>query len=201
MTRTFLFAALAVLVVLGLGGQMMAADMSVATNSGFHVYAIERPAGNVSPDAAAIVAGAAGWNLYPQTGYPCYAPNSPCTTDPSGSVVMGIPNFYWPITGSSSTCVVTTQTCGQIFAWVQTVSASGAATAAITMKQGKATVFSAKPTSIGTVSANSILAVTYDGPAIKTTAKDGTATITVTTKVGSSTAKSTGTVYLGAVAY
>lgn len=197
--RVFLFAALALLVVLGVSGQAQAADIHTTDGTSAHLFTYARPLGNIAPNTAALLAGMGGWDGYPVTGYPCFAPNSPCTTDAAGNVVMGIPLSFWPVAGSGTTSKCTNvkkQNCGQIFAFTQSTTASGAVSATISIKQGKTSVYTKKLTGLGTASAGDIIVVALDGPKLKAAAKAGVATITVVTTVGTAKASSKATVNL-----
>jgi len=195
----FLFAALAVAMVLGVSGQATAKDIPVSNGGGARLITYDHPAANVGPNVAAVVPVMSGWDIYPVTGYPCFAPASPCTTDPAGSVVMGVPVPYWPVSGSGTgtTCNnVKKQTCGQMFAYSQTTTGSGAVSAKITMKQGTTVVYTKSLTGLGTASAGQIVVVTLDGPKLNAKAKAGAAKLTIVTTIGTAKATSTATIQL-----
>ena len=155
---------------------------------------MDHMAQGISPNATAgVFVGMTGWALPPVSAgppasWPCFAPNAPCTSDPAGGLLIGIPLQQWPISGSTNCTLVA---CGQIFSTYETTTGKGSVSISITIKQGATTIFSFSQSKIGTIAANQIGIVDLTGVQLDATAVAGNATITVTTTVGK--AKVTGT--------
>jgi hypothetical protein len=195
--RACFFAALAMIPLTGVGGQLAMANEG-APGPQAHLTTIARPA-DVVPSATAVVfQGMTAWTLPPASAgpppsWPCFAPNAPCTADPAGGLLIGIPLQQWPISGTTNCTLVA---CGQIISTYQTTTGTGSVGVTITIKQGTTTIFSFSKTKLGTASANEIGIVDLTGVQLDTTAVAGNATITVTTTVGKSKVTGTATVVL-----
>lgn len=177
--RVFLFAAVAVAIALGTSGQAMASKPTVSVT--MKDVRNPMPAGpNVT--APAIV-GVTAFGLPPQTAgaFPCFGPNAPCTGDPAGGLLVGIPIQYVPISGTTN---CTTVPCGQAYQTFQTTTGHGKLGLTITIKQGTTTIFTFHNANVGTAAANQIGIVDLNGLQLDTTAVAGNAIMTITTKVG-----------------
>src|SRR5579864_5718774 len=139
-TRAFLFVALALVVALGVSAQLALADDD-ANNAGIILF--DRLGS--TPDAApAVIGGPVAFVVPPPSNgpppsWPCIAPKSPCSSDPKGGLLMGVPLQQWPISGTTNCTMVK---CGQIMATFQTTTGTGAVSATISIKQGTTTIFS-----------------------------------------------------------
>jgi len=181
-SRAFLLAVLALIVAMGLSGQLALAEDNDA------------PTGDAT---AALLAGPVAFVVPPPSNgpppsWPCVAPAAPCTTDPKGGLLMGVPLQEWPISGTTNCTMVK---CGQIMAMYQSTTATGAAKATISIKQGTTTIFSgaAKCT---TAVANTVGYCYLSGIQFMTTAIAGAATVTVSTTVGTTKVSGKTTIYL-----
>jgi hypothetical protein len=196
-TRTFLFLALAVVVAFGVGARQAWAADDDSAKAGI-ILTDHDDAPDVNPlAAAAALAGPVGWVSFPPTvgpppSWPCIAPASPCTTDPKGGILIGVPLQQWPISGTTN---CTTEECGQIMAMFETTTGTGAVSAAITIVQGTTTIYST--TVSGTTAKAKQIGVVYvTGVQLDTTAKAGAATLTVTTTIGTTKVSGKTTIYL-----
>ena len=201
--RVFLFAALALIVALGVSGPAQAAGIKLVNGTLPSVTIIENRVPATNPDAVAAIAGGPVWW---GTGIgACFAgtPGASCAGDPAGGVDVGYPYSYWPISGSGtgSQCNnVIKQYCGQMVVFAQTGTASGALSANFIIKQGSTTIYKKTITnaSLGgaTVPAGYVVALNGGYFHLKKTAKAGTATITAHMKVGTAVSTSTATIDL-----
>ena len=197
--RVFLFAALALVVALGVSGQAQAADIQVSHSAGA-VIAYDHWMPGAAPNATApLLAGPVAWTDG-ATNPPCFAPNAPCTGDPAGGVNVGSPIAYLPVTGGTAkgcTNVKKQKDCGIITAFVETTTATGTGTAVATLKQGKTVVGTSRATLSTALSANTIYAIQINAPKLKAAAKAGAVTLSIKTTVGGDSA--TGTTTIGAM--
>jgi len=191
-TRAFLLAALVSIAVVGLSPQRALAQDD-ANLSNVHVTLTDNEALGVAPDAAAaVLAGPVGFVLPPPVAgpppsWPCIAPNAPCTSDPAGGILIGLPLQQWPISGTTNCTLVP---CGQIMAMFETTTGKGSVSFSVSIKQGTTTIYSKSFSKVATAKANQVGVVDVTGVQFDTTAVAGAATVTVTTAVGSSTAVS-----------
>jgi len=196
-TRAFLYASLALFVALGVCGQQaLAGDVGSHGETGIILTDHWTP-GPVPEAAAAVLAGPVSFDVPPPSvgpppSWPCVAPKSPCTGDPAGGLLMGVPLQEAPITGTNNCTMVK---CGQILAMFETTTATGAVSATITIKQGTTTIFSGKAKG-ATAKANQVGLVYLNGAQLATTAVAGAATVTVTTTVGTTKVSGKTTIYL-----
>lgn len=188
--RSVLFTVLAVIVVVGVCGQpALAQDEDTAMESPqVHMATVDRYVPGTPDTAAALLAGLVAWGYPPPVNgpppsWPCFAPNAPCSSDPAGGLLVGIPVQYWPISGTTNCTMVP---CGQIYALYQTTTASGTVGVTITIKQSTTTIFSYANKNVGSASANQIGILNLTGVQLMNTAIAGSATISVTTSVGQS---------------
>lgn len=197
-TRTFLFVALVSIAALVSAQQALAQDDD-ANPSNIHVTLRDHQMPGVTPDAvAAVLAGPVGFVLPPPAegpppSWPCFAPKAPCSSDPAGGMLIGLPLQEWPISGATN---CTTEPCGQIMAMFETTTGSGVVGVTVTIKQGTTTIYSKAAKKLEKATTNQIGVVDVTGIQFDATAVAGAATVTVTTTVG--TAKVTGktTIYL-----
>jgi hypothetical protein len=193
-TRAFLFAALALIVVLGLSGQQALAQDNADSN--VHVFLMDR--GGPIPDAGtAVLAGpvqmvAPPPSAGPPPSWPCFAPNAPCSADPAGGMLIGLPIQQWPISGSTNCTMVP---CGQVMAMFTTTTGSGSIGASVSIAQGSTVIYS-KKFSAGTAAANQIGVVSVTGIQFAPTAVAGAATVTVQIQVGSNKVGGRAVIYL-----
>lgn len=192
-TRAFLFVALALVVALGVSAQLALADDD-ANNAGIILFDRQ----GSTPDAApAVIGGPVAFVVPPPTNgpppsWPCIAPKAPCSSDPAGGLLMGVPLQQWPISGTTNCTMVK---CGQIMAMFQTTTGTGTVSATISIKQGTTTIFSGKAKG-PTAKANQVGVVFLSGIQFATTAVAGSATVTVTTTVGTTKVSGKTTIYL-----
>jgi len=195
----FLFAALAVIVALGVSGPAQAQVIKVHNSNVAQVTRIDHWVPNAGPDTAALLNGPVSWTdgaVNP----PCFAPNAPCTGDPSGGVNMGGQLTFLPVTGGSATGCTNFKMqahCGIIVAFVETTTATGTGKAVATLKQGKTVIGTSSQTLSTALVANSIYAIQINAPKLKAAAKAGAVTLSIKTTVGTATA--TGTTTIGAM--
>lgn len=185
------------MVALGVCGQpALASDEDTAPGGPrVHMTTVDHYVPGTPDAAAALIAGPVAWGYPPPVNgppgsWPCFAPNAPCTSDPAGGLLVGIPVQYWPISGSANCTMVA---CGQIYAMYQTTTASGTVAVSIIITQkattGSTTIFKYSNANVGSAAASQIGVVSLTGVQLMSTAVPGNATITVTTKVGASTVK------------
>jgi hypothetical protein len=127
----------------------------------------------------------------PNDSWPCFAPNAPCSSDPSGGMLIGVPQEVWPLTSCNGA------SCAQIYWTFTTTTATGTGIVSIVGKQGTSTVLSVSG-NVGSIPANVIEVIILDGAGFGSgfctkgtcaTPVAGTVTLTATTKVGSSSVK------------
>jgi len=206
-TRMIVFAALAVVLTLGVCGQAQAQDASPVT-SHFHVATlgtVRVPHANVPDATTALNQGitAMGVGAPLDTGgndtWPCFTGDPTdfpdCSSIAAGGIVLGIPVQNW----SLADCTNATTGCGgQIYWTFEDDSAKGALIVSITVKQGTTTIFATGSAKLGTVvgSPGAIEVISDDGIAFLGpgsgscatgitcgTAVAGPATIVVTTTI------------------
>jgi len=197
--RAFLFVGLVSMLALGVSRQQALAQDDDANLSNVHVTLSDHWVPGATPDtAAALLAGPVGLvapppSAGPPPSWPCFAPNSPCSSDPAGGLLIGLPLQQWPISGSTN---CTTVPCGQIMAMFETTTATGSIGMTITIKQGTTTIYSKSVHKLGTAAANQVGVVDVTGIQFATTAVAGAATVTVTTTVGTAKVSGKTTIYL-----
>src|SRR6202161_3784710 len=185
--RAFLFVALASIVAFGVSGQQALAQDDDAN---VYITLTDHWVMGVTPDAAAaVLAGPVAFVVPPPSAgpppsWPCVTPPRPCTSDPAGGILIGIPLQQWPISGTTN---CTTVVCGQIMAMFETTTGTGAVTATITITQGTTTIYS-KAAKGKTATANQVGVISVTGIQFATTAVAGAATVTVTPTVGTNQA-------------
>lgn len=197
--RIFLLVTLAFVIVLGVSGRQGLAQTALQ----FHLYTIERGpvvSGDAVPNATpAVSQGIVAMGPLSLTSppnpdsWPCFAPNKPCTADPSSGMLIGVPQELWSLASCNNA------SCGQIYYTFETGSGSGAIVASIKVSQGTGT--SAKTIlsvsgNIGTAKPNTFYCVPLDGVGFGTNFCNGcvapvagVATISTSTKVGTVTIK------------
>ena len=193
--RAFLFVALVSIVAFS-----VSAEQALAQDDDANVYITltDHWVMGVTPDAAAaVLAGPVAFvapppSAGPPPSWPCITPKAPCTSDPVGGILIGLPLQQWPI---SSTTNCTTVVCGQIMAMFETTTGTGAVTANITIKQGTTTIYS-KAAKGKAATANQVGVISVTGIKFATTAVAGAATVTVTTTVGTTKVAGKTTIYL-----
>jgi hypothetical protein len=197
--RAFLFVALVSVVAFGVSGQQALAQGDDATLSNAHVTLTDHWVPGVSSDAlAAVLAGPVGFVVPPPSegpppSWPCIAPTAPCSSDPAGGMLIGLPLQQWPISGTTNCTAVP---CGQIMATFETTTGTGAISFTVTITQGTTTIYSMSSGKIGTAKAKQVGVVDLTGVQFDTTAVAGAATVTVTTTVGKTKVSGKTTIYL-----
>ncbi len=211
--RMFAFAALAVIVALGVAGQAFAVDPH------FKVVTVGPVAGHtdVVPDAASKVhqlmtnmGVAAPADASDLPTWPCFTGGSDpdCSSITAGGLVVGIPFYTWSLSG----CTSSSEACGQIFWAFETDVPSTTAKIEITLNvtQGSNTIYStgSAPIDVGDnpgkgymeiISGNVGFGVGDCGAGVTCVAPvAGAATITTTTKIGTSTATGKAVILLSA---
>jgi hypothetical protein len=160
-------------------------------------YDLRVPATN--PDAAGpVVQGPVAFGLPPVSAgpppsWPCFAPNAPCSSDPAGGLLVGIPEQVWPISGTTNCTQVA---CGQIFSLYETTTGSGSVSVTVSIAQGTTVIYKKTAKNLGTAGPNQIGIVDVTGIKFATTAVAGSAVITVTTTVGTNKVSGKTTIYL-----
>jgi len=211
-TRISMFAALAVIVALGLFGQpALAADFQLHS---MIIAKADLPAGMVSPDAASqlhqlVTAMGAG---SPDTSsdvpyWPCFTGGSDpaCSSIPAGGIVLGAPFYTWPLT----TCTSSTEACGTIYWLFETDVASTKAEidVTVTVTQGSNTIYTVggavgKNPGAGNVEIVYANAAFGEGDCFNggtcVNPSAGVATITTTTTIGKQSATGKATITLSA---
>lgn len=200
--RTILFATLALVMVFGVCSQQALAENHLQ----FHRYSIARGpvvSGGAVPNttAPAVLQGIVAMGPLPLTSppdpdsWPCFAPNPPCTDDPSGGLLVGEPEELWSLASCNNA------SCGQIYWTFETGTGSGTLAVAVKVTQGTGTsakTILALSGTLGSVAANTIEYIVVDGAGFGPSfcpscaaPVAGNATITTITKVGSVAAKGT----------
>jgi hypothetical protein len=212
--RMFAFAALAVVVALGVSGQAFAVDPH------FKIVTVGPVAGHTSdaePQAASQVhqlmtnmGVAAPADSSGDATWPCFTGGSDpdCSSIAAGGLVVGIPFYTW----SLSSCTSSSAACGQIYWAFETDVASTKAPIEITLNvtQGSNVIYStgSAPLNVGPnpgkgymeiISGNVGFGVGDCGAGVTCVAPvAGAATITTTTKIGTSTATGKAVIVLSA---
>jgi hypothetical protein len=171
---------------LGVSGQQALAQ-DAANLGNVHVTLTDHwVPGETSDATAAVLAGPVGFVAPPPVegppaSWPCFAPNAPCSSDPKGGMLIGLPLQQWPISGATN---CTTEPCGQIMAMFETTTGTGAVSFTVTITQGATTIYTITGTQVETAKAHQVGVVDVTGVQFDATAKAGAATVTVTTTVG-----------------
>jgi hypothetical protein len=141
-TRIFLFATLALIMAFGAFGQSALADDSAP----FHFRVVAAPGhhNGVTPDVGAPAAVATFQSVGPNppvdtsssiswpNGCGPSATGSPCTSDPIGSILVGVPQETW----SASGCTSSSAACAQLINLVDSNTATGDFKVQVEVKQG-----------------------------------------------------------------
>jgi len=197
--RTFMFAALAAIVALGIGGQALAQDAVP------HIQARAMPVvphANVPAARTGLNQGILGIGPLPPAGadggdsWPCFAGAADCPNIAGGGLVVGEPILNW----SLSDCTVKGSACAQYYWTFEDDAASGEVSVGILVTQGTNTIQKIPLTDLGvsfTGSPGSLYWVKCDCVTFKkAVAATGPATVTVTTQVGKKTITGTMTINL-----
>jgi hypothetical protein len=197
--RAFAFTALVSIVALGVSVQQAPAQDDDASLGNVHLTLTDHWVPGAVPEAAAtVLAGPVGFVVPPPVSgpppsWPCIAPKAPCSSDPAGGILIGLPLQQWPISGSTNCTAVP---CGQIMAMFETTTGTGAISFTVTIKQGTTTIYSKSSGKVGTAKAHQVGVVDVTGVQFDTTAVAGAATVTVTTTVGTAKVSGKTTIYL-----
>jgi len=144
-----------------------------------------------------VAMGPSSPNAGPPESWPCFAPNAPCTSDPSGAMLIGEPT---PVQSLATCTTSAAPGCGQVYYTITIGSGSGNIDLGISVKQGANTILDVPLTlagSIPTGQSGYIYVITWDdigfGPGdcptgvTCATPVAGAATITVSTKLSKQT--------------